>query len=265
MKKYVQIAAFAFAVCLCAVSATSCDISDKKSNSVSIEDLTAEDLDEALNKLDDEYAAAGLEEEDNVITEAVTEPEKIVYEPCEEIKNASLNSGYVQIGNTVFRNGGYYTVADFVSKYSDKYDLSEIHLDEYLSVPNWSATITSLEDPTLTASVIYGQPDDTQIRTKVSECIVSTIETYDKSCCFFPTGIQALDYDAIMSLINKFKSENSAQCEYKESSDNIYAAFLGEETNLYGRTPSYTYQFYFDSWTLKGNYINFIPYNQPIL
>lgn len=46
------------------------------------------------------------------------------YEMTDEIKNAAFNSGLVQINNEVFQQGGYITVADFVEKYKDTYDIT---------------------------------------------------------------------------------------------------------------------------------------------
>ena len=43
-----------------------------------------------------------------------------------EIKNADITSGYVQIFNDIFRNGGYITVADFSSQYGDSWDCSNL-------------------------------------------------------------------------------------------------------------------------------------------
>lgn len=50
-------------------------------------------------------------------------PAEETYEMTDEIKNAAFDSGLVQINNDVFQQGGYITVADFVEKYKDKYDI----------------------------------------------------------------------------------------------------------------------------------------------
>lgn len=41
----------------------------------------------------------------------------------DEIKNAAPGSGFVQYNNDIFQRGGYMTVADFVEKYKDRYDI----------------------------------------------------------------------------------------------------------------------------------------------
>lgn len=42
----------------------------------------------------------------------------------DEIKNANLGSGKVQMNNDIFRESGYMTVADFAAKYKDTYDIT---------------------------------------------------------------------------------------------------------------------------------------------
>ncbi len=51
-------------------------------------------------------------------------PEAVKFAATDEIKNAALNSGLVQYNNDIFQSGGYMTVADFVEKYKDSYDIS---------------------------------------------------------------------------------------------------------------------------------------------
>lgn len=51
-------------------------------------------------------------------------PEAVKFAATDEIKNAALNSGLVQYNNDIFQRGGYMTVADFVEKYKDSYDIA---------------------------------------------------------------------------------------------------------------------------------------------
>lgn len=53
-----------------------------------------------------------------------SEPEKITFAPTDEIKSAALDSGLIQLNNDIFQRGGYMTVADFVDKYKDSYDIT---------------------------------------------------------------------------------------------------------------------------------------------
>ncbi len=70
------------------------------------------------------------DDEVNVNDETVAN-EKVEFAPTEEILNATLADGKVQVGNTVFQMGGVLTVGDFVEKYSDEWDCDDIDLDLY--------------------------------------------------------------------------------------------------------------------------------------
>ncbi len=48
-----------------------------------------------------------------------SEPEEYKPEVTDEIKNAALNSGLIQLNNDIFQRGGYMTAADLVEKYKD--------------------------------------------------------------------------------------------------------------------------------------------------
>lgn len=52
-------------------------------------------------------------------------------EVSDEIKNAALNSGLVQLNNDVFQRGGYVTVADFVNKYKDRYNITFSYYQDF--------------------------------------------------------------------------------------------------------------------------------------
>lgn len=58
------------------------------------------------------------------VPEQVSKPEKLMYKATDEIMNAEFESGLIQMNNEVFQTGGYITVADFVEKYKDKYDIT---------------------------------------------------------------------------------------------------------------------------------------------
>ena len=60
------------------------------------------------------------------------EMQKIEYLPESEILNASIDSGMVQIGDDIFKIGGYYTVDSFIEQYKDKYSFPEINTEEII-------------------------------------------------------------------------------------------------------------------------------------
>ncbi len=53
-----------------------------------------------------------------------SEPEEVKLAMTDEIKNAALGSGLVQLNNDIFQRGGYMTAADFVEKYKESYDIT---------------------------------------------------------------------------------------------------------------------------------------------
>ncbi|HOA00279.1 hypothetical protein [Ruminococcus sp.] len=274
MKKFTKIAAFVFAVCLGATAMTACGDSkddkktdDKKPKASSIDDMDEEDLEAALNKLDEETSKE-LAKEKEEATEAETEPTtaaEIVYEPTEEIKNASFRSGYIQIGDTVFRNGGYITVSDFVDKYGDKFDMSEIVLDEYTTDSLQNAVITSIDDPRVKITISYATPgSDVNERSKISDCIVVGFNGHP-DYCFYPTGIKSLDYDEVKSLLTElglpeYTSEmDSLEPDwFKEEKDSFYVPIKAEEENLYGKCPTFRYEFFFNEKNLEGEKITLL-------
>ena len=262
MKK-TRIAAFLFAVCLGAVSMTACgdtkDNKKTKTSSKSAEDIDEKDLEDALNKLDEETSKE-LAKEKEEATEAETEP-------TEEIKNASFRSGYIQIGDTVFRNGCYITVADFVDKYGDKFDMSEIALDEYLTPGELKvSSAPSLEDTRITLKVCYGKnhAEDNE-RVKIQDAIVSTvsIDGDGEGIVYYPTGVYTMDYDTAKSCITDMGLKEIKEVgfttldndAYIEQKDYFYTDIDGDEDNLYGVKPKYFYIFSFDPSTLKGTKI----------
>ena len=279
MNKFTRITALVFALCLSAAVMTGCGDSnnDKKavnetSKSSPAEDKEEKELDEALDKLE-QQTAEELEKEKQAAESAAAESEaqpvveEIKYEATEEIKNASFRSGYIQIGDTVFRNGGYITVADFVEKYGDKYDMSEIHLDEYLTPEEQkNSFVPSLTDTRITLEVSYGKVHaEENERVQIKDAIVSSVSIKDdaEGLCYYPTGVYAMDYDTAKSSIIDMGLEEIKEVgftvldndAYIEQTDNFYTDIDGDEENLYGIIPKYFYIFQFDTSTLKGTKI----------
>ncbi len=82
--------------------------------------LDEQDIENALMGLDGGQNAEVKEDKDSVETKV---PEYTVSpDPSEEIVNAALNSGLVQMDNMVFQTGCYLTADEFVSLYADTYD-----------------------------------------------------------------------------------------------------------------------------------------------
>ncbi|SHM42397.1 hypothetical protein [Ruminococcus flavefaciens] len=290
MKK-TRIAAFLFAVCLGAVSMTACgdskDNKKTKTSSKSAEDIEEKDLEEALGKLDKETA-----KEKEEATEAETEPTtvaEIKYEATDEIKKAALNSGYIQIGDTVFRRGNYMTVAEFIEEYGDKFDMSEIPVDEYLTTDNVGAytdakRIKSFDDPRLELTVYYGKFDaEKNARVKVTEATIDDVyltetgkmgyfpdsvnlDDISSELIFYPQDLKPMDYEdakafcieqgfeedgefAKYEMFNGYVYYGDAYEEWKEA---FFIQMKGAEPNLYNYCPLVEYKLKFDQATLKA-------------
>ncbi len=294
MKKFTKIAAFVFAVCLGATAMTACGDSkddkktdDKKPKASSIDDMDEEDLEAALNKLDEETSKE-LEKEKEEATEAETEPTtvaEIKYEATDEIKNAPLNSGCIQIGDTVFRTGGYMTAAELVELCDGKFDTSEIHLDEYLPSKGGAGVsykIRSIKDPRIEVTVSLFKPNDAaDEKVKIPDAIVLQVEmkfydgeqycltdgiggdaaAYLEDVIFFPMNMGLMEYDDIKAFVAEqglTKSESSfiEPGKYIEDDDSITIELEGEE-NLMGDKPRIMYRFKYDPKTLKGTDLRF--------
>ena len=294
MKKFSKIAAFIFALSLSATVMTACgDSKDgKKSEPKSVEDIDEKDLEDALNKLDEETSKELATEKEEATeaetetTEPETEPttaEKIKYEATEEIKNAALNSACVQIGDTVFRTGGYMTAAELVELCDGKFDVSAIKLDEYMPSDRAYYIISGIKDPRIEITLLlekrrenYGE------QVKISDAIVSdvTMKLFDgehysfkdgissksaaylEDVVFLPKNMKLMDYDGMKAFLAQqgVAESESFFCEsgeYIDRNNVIEFEFEGEE-NLNGDYPIMMYRFEYDSETLKGDYLRFI-------
>lgn len=73
----------------------------------------------------EESDAEELTSDDSEDSDDEDAPAEMGFAPSQEILDAAPDSGYVQICNDVFRNGGYLTVNDFISQYGDNWELPE--------------------------------------------------------------------------------------------------------------------------------------------
>ena len=120
------------------------------------------------------------------------------YKPKEEIINADFSSGLIQIGNDVFRLGGYLTVDQFISEYGDRYDMSNIDTESvWVQKENTHARVVSEKDPEVEFEIFYKPADD-------AECLVRDAIVYNiianEHLLHFPTG---LTYHPEPDVLNK--------------------------------------------------------------
>lgn len=85
-------------------------------------EVNEQEIENKLNELDE-----NTDNEDDVTGDATSgtnsnsEPEMAVYTVSDEIKNADLSSGLVQLNGDIMQVGGYIKTSDFYAKYSDEY------------------------------------------------------------------------------------------------------------------------------------------------
>lgn len=144
MKKHLN--AFFAATLTLALCAAMTGCGDSKSKNP--EDINEKEAEQALSSFEAEYGNTSNSQSDTDSSE--DEPKKIVYAPTQEILDADFGSGLIQIGNDVFQQGGYITVAELVEQYSDRYDITykdgtyeerKEYLLEYESKPCGNSTI----------------------------------------------------------------------------------------------------------------------------
>ena len=119
----------------------------------------------------------GYQNEPNTPADSAASEEsvpEVTFEMSSEIKNADFNSGLVQINNDIFQMSGYISVADFVEKYKDRYDIMyttdgvRLPYDEagdYL-IYSWDYTGEWKYNLLLTPKEGVGKPD-TQIKVQL--------------------------------------------------------------------------------------------------
>lgn len=252
-----------------------------------------QELESGLNSISEEDFENGNETEkpaesidaDESISEAATEEpiEETAYTPSDEIVNADFSSGLIQIGNDVFRNGGYYTVDQFIAEYGDRYDTSEIVPDGFIQ-PNTSKSfsIASLDNPEIKVCVYYDsrniETDENKIR--IGDTIVTYVSAsgqYASDNCWYPTGIkesaEGYEYSDIPAFLEKIGfvsvTQDQINNEYFKNygmyweeftnrlvaTDSGYGDIIfrerGSEQNIAGFYPIFEYDFSFNPETLK--------------
>ena len=212
-------------------------------------------------------------------------PKTVKYTPTDEIKNAQLSSGLIQIGNDVFRNGGYYTVGQLMKELEEKYELKgridpkgvlvgdETKVGQYL--PN-DVQISENGIPAYDIAIYYSNlkaADDE--KTPVKDAIVYKIsyDVYDYDVfdeIWYPGGIKAFPAEVEFSEIADIYEKNglkkvdtehifvdcrknheynvySENCKYAKPNQSTASAMIcGNEKNLYGEYPIFYYEFTYE-------------------
>jgi len=117
-----SIIAMAAALCICG-SFAGCGSSSSSSESTAKSTNTATNAGTTSDQTD---STETVTNGDTTEAESENKASSLSYSPSQEIINADIHSGMIQIGNDVFRNGGYTTFGEFLDKYGDKYDIKAI-------------------------------------------------------------------------------------------------------------------------------------------
>lgn len=141
-------------------------------------DMDEDEREDFIETLDDEqqyraYSVLIVEEFTSAVVESneqdadvkeeekeTTSNKKVKYEPTEEIINSTLADGKIQIGNSVFRNGGFLTLGEFVETYSDEFVSDSLNLDKFGG--NDQRLFTSKNDSDMKIRVSYKLPLDVE-------------------------------------------------------------------------------------------------------
>lgn len=263
MKKFTKIAAFVFAVCLGATAMTACGDSSKKNPS------DKKDIEQAMANMDDDEFDAMVKKvskernKDADAAEPTTAAEN-KFEPTAEIKNAPIDSGYIQICDSVFRNGDYVTVGEFVEKYKGEFDMSDIALNDYLTgaEPNNPLYARSYKDPEITISILYHNPKASSgEKTRIADTTVKEVIPYGETAgsVFYPGAPVPMDHDEILDYITGLGLKESSSLGIFEANSfkELYNCFqfrlTGKDSNLYGEYPEVVWTYNFDEKTLNGS------------
>lgn len=171
-----------------------------------IENMSDDELENAIEEGVGKLESMG----ETTTTAAQTEeaPKEESYEPLQEIIDADLSSGLVQIGDDIFKNGGYMTVNEFIEQYGDKYDMSEIKPDGYMEPTQFvmeGATV-SKKDSGIKFYVSYINKTTDMI--KIGDAIVADVsaslsDDFSLSNTWYPGGINSKEfsYDELVKIM----------------------------------------------------------------
>lgn len=199
-----------------------------------------------------------------------SDAQEIVYEVRDEIKNADFSSGLVQIGNDIFRNGGYITVDQFLQEYGEKYNVTEytagndttIDPDGYMrNNMNKHFHSTSKEDPDLSFFIDCdpNNVDTDEEKVRIGDCAIVSFSNASSNKCWYPHGICGNAKGFTVPDIPDYLTElGYKEVKAEESSTftgvfydvigmmdtaNINIREKGTDVNLFGETPIYCYHF----------------------
>lgn len=221
-------------------------------------------------------------ESDNQEKPTVSEIQNKEYAPTEEIKNAELSSGLIQIGDYIFKNGGYYTVGQFMEEYGEKFEHigGELDLEGTLLGDEEKYAVLMPKDvpmngnlPLYAISIMYSnlKAEEGQ-ETPTKDAIIyeigaemvdydefdgiwqpggikafpNSIEQSEIAACFEVNGLKQSDSKNLFSELSEKKEYNvyTLNDSYAFKDNGAASCFVrGDEKNLYGVYPIHYYRF----------------------
>ncbi len=258
----VLMAAMALSVAGCGGNGSGEDI-DFDAIGEKIENMSDDELENAIEEGVGKLESMG---ETTTTTVAQTEeaPKEESYEPLQEIIDADLFSGLVQIGDDIFKNGGYMTVNEFIAQYGDKYDMSEIKPDGYMESTQsvMEGATVSKKDSEIKIHVDYVNKTDDMI--KIGDAIVANVsaslsDDFSLSNTWYPGGINSREfsYDELVKIMvadgfnePSFESKDGIGSSWlNDSNFGFYSVEMQtemNEINLLEKNPIITYHGSFD-------------------
>ena len=217
-------------------------------------------------------------------------PKLVEYAPTDEIRNASLSSGLIQIGNDVFRNGGYYTVGQLMKELEGKYefkggiDIDGVLVGDEEKVGIYLPIDVQISDegiPAYDIALYYSNlKAEAGEKTPVKDAIVykiginvldydvfdeiwhpgaikafpAEIEFSEIADVYEKNGLKKIDSESLFIDCSK-SHEYNVYTEYNKSAKpNVSAAsamIRGSEKNLYGVYPIFYYEFAYEDDSKK--------------
>ena len=220
------------------------------------------DIEDKFNSI-----AEQIDKEENGKVDSKTADSEVNYEASDEIKKADFASGLVQIGNEIFKNGGYMTVDQVVEKYSDKFDTSGILPDSNVSKnQSFFLYMTAKDDPSLKVTgTCLANLNATTDKLRQGDCAAVLFTANKNEASWYPTGIrksgEGYDINSLVSMLEGLGYKKLTKSEVENKYYKNYGMFWenstkkavhyvlresGAEKNLYGYHPLIEYQFSFN-------------------
>lgn len=240
----------------------------------------------SLNNDDNDSSAASPDSGDNDSSSASSDS-GVKYKPSDEILNADFSSGLIQIGNDIFKDGGYMTVAEFCEQMKGKYTYEEMFYDREYSTKNRAVLyLTNVDDAEMSIRLEYANPVMGAERT-VPNCVVMKVcpnNDYTSENTWLPSGIECRSTESCKDdIIELYKSKGYVDVTSEDYANdflnNSFASHIGsyvvdckgvdtmasvqlDGNNLYGSVPIITVRLYCnpEKGTNSFNYGSYIYY-----